>query len=496
MLAHGRTVSWSQLKGRVARIAGALRSSGVAAGDRVCLLSLNRPEFLEIQYAVAWAGAILVPLNFRFTAPELCCAIQKSRSSLLVVDAHFAEVVKSVRCELPELQVLWIGNGAADEDYERLLGGEPVADAVPENTGSVAGIFFTGGTTGTPRGVALSHASLCVHYLEMREALNYDASSVYAHVMPMFHLAGFGMGNALTMAAGTHCFLDQFSPHACLDLVSRCGVTHLSLVPTMISMLLDEVEGGPVGSIEALASVKMISYGAAPIEAVLLERLLRIIPNVRLRQFYGMTELSGACVSLAPEFHGLDKLELMQCAGQSMATSEVEIVRSDGSRCEINEVGEIVVRGAQVMLGYWDDPTGTAQALRDGWMHTEDLGSMDALGFVRICGRSKDLIISGGENIFALEVENALASHPQVLQSAIIGLPDERWGERVHAVIVVAHRLGTDALVEVLEKHCRGLIANYKIPRSWSFREEPLPLSGVGKVQKQKLRAEFTDHAS
>ena len=495
------TVSWRELSDRVARVAGGLKQAGVAPGDRVCILSLNRPEFLEVHYATAWAGGVLVPLNFRFAAAELRDAIRKTGSRLLIADASFAPTVHDVARQIDGLRVIWIGGDAADGDrYDRLLAGKPIEDQSTQREQATAGIFFTGGTTGSPRGVAISHSGLRVEFLELRQALEFGRDSIYVHLMPMFHLAGFGIGSALTLAAGTHLFLDQFSPKACLDLVARHKPTHLSLVPTMLSMVLDEAEArsaaGEAG-IEVLSSVKMIIYGAAPITPALLDRLQRLVPGVKLRQFYGMTELSGACVTLAPEDHDAapDKVHRMRSIGQSMASVEIRIVAEDGTECACDEPGEIAVRGPLVMQGYWDDPEGTAEVLRDGWMHTGDVGSMDRDGYISIHDRTKDMIISGGENIYSLEVENALARHPKVLQCALVGVPDPKWGERAHAVVVVRPDDVAGELSKELDAHCRQLIANYKVPRSWTIRSEPLPLSGVGKIQKQKLRQEIVANA-
>lgn len=493
-----KVLSWHALTERVATIAGGLKAAGVEPGERICILSLNRPEFLEIHYAVAWAGGILVPLNFRFAAAELRDAIRKTGANLLIADASFAPVVQDVTGQIEGLRVIWIGTGDAvdGERYETLLDADPIDDLSIEREQATAGIFFTGGTTGSPRGVAISHSGLRVEFLELRQALEFDRESIYVHLMPMFHLAGFGIGSALTMAAGTHLFLDQFSPPACLDLVARHKPTHLSLVPTMLSMVLDEAEArsaaGEAG-IEVLSSVKMIIYGAAPITPALLDRLQRLVPGVKLRQFYGMTELSGACVTLAPEDHDAapDKVHRMRSIGQSMASVEIRIVAEDGRECGYDEPGEIVVRGPLVMQGYWADPEGTAEVLRDGWMHTGDVGSMDRDGYISIHDRTKDMIISGGENIYSLEVENALACHPKVVQCALVGIPDAKWGERAHAVVVVRPDDVAGVLSQELDAHCRQLIANYKVPRTWTVRHEPLPLSGVGKIQKQKLRAEI-----
>lgn len=490
------SITWRELRDRAARLAGALRAMGIAPGDRVAILSTNRSQALEAQYATLWAGALLVPLNFRFAPAELRHALQVSGTKLLWADSGFQKEVSDVKDAVDGLSVAWLDEGSSGEGalHSELLRADPIDDH-GGTLSEAAGIFFTGGTTGPPKGVTLTHQNILVQVLEMRDALEMEATSVYAHIMPMFHLADFGVGHAVTLAAGTHCFLSKFSAQACAALVASRRITHLSLVPTMLSTLLDEVDAGHVSdeALQALAAVKVVGYGAAPISAALLERLSRRLPRARLRQFYGLTESCGACVTLAPEFHGPgpDAQLRMRSVGQPMASVDIRIVHEDGRECATSETGEILLRGPLVMSGYWGDASATARALRGGWLHTGDLGVMDEGGFLTLRDRSKDMIISGGENVFSIEVEDALASHDAVIACAVLGLPDEHWGERVHAVIVIAPDHHQADLADRLTSHCRARIAGYKIPRSWTFRRAPLPLSGVGKVQKHKLREEI-----
>jgi len=264
----------------------------------------------------------------------------------------------------------------------------------------------------------------------------------------------------------------------------------------MLATLLDTAEDEPRDMAAALAAVRTVAYGGAPIPAPLLNRLLARLPNAKFRQFYGMTETCGACTSLPPEFHvpGVDAARL-RSVGQAMPFAEISIVAPDGTERPRGEAGEVAIRGLQTMRGYWNDSDATSRALRPGWLHSGDVGVMDADGFVTIVERLKDMIISGGENIYSAEVEHVIAAHPSVVSCAVIGLSDQRWGERVHAVVVRRSDVESGELRRDLEARCRDLIAGYKCPKSWDIRVEPLPLSSLGKVNKVKLREEALSYA-
>jgi acyl-CoA synthetase (AMP-forming)/AMP-acid ligase II len=331
----------------------------------------------------------------------------------------------------------------------------------------------------------------------MQSSLELRADSIYLHATPLFHLADCGIGHAVTFAAGAHSFLAQFDASTCLTKILQDGVTEINLVPTMLATLLDAAEGEPGNIAPALAAVRTVAYGGAPIPAPLLHRLLARLPNAKFRQFYGMTETCGACTSLPPEFHvpGVDAARL-RSVGQAMPFAEIKIIAPDGGERPRGEAGEVAIRGPQTMRGYWNDPDATSHALRGGWIHSGDVGVMDANGFVTIIERLKDMIISGGENIYSAEVEQVIAAHPSVVACAVIGLSDRRWGERVHAVVVRRSHVESGELRRDLEARCRDLIAGYKCPKSWDIRTEPLPLSSLGKVNKAKLREEAVSYAS
>jgi acyl-CoA synthetase (AMP-forming)/AMP-acid ligase II len=478
--------TWREVSRRIAAMAGAVRAAGLQPGDHIATLALNSPRYFEMLLAAWWAGCVLVPINTRLSLEEVRFIIDHSGASLLVTDEAFAAMGKQAQQAVPALR------GAItldDATYEQMISQAPVEDAAP-GLEALAAIFYTGGTTGLPKGVELTHANFAFAALGMERDLGHDTETVYLHAAPLFHLADFGIGLGVTLAAGGHSFLAQFSPELFYERLRLDGVTHLQLVPTMLAMLLDS----PARDDRLLMQIRCVSYGAAPISQALLARLIEACPNARIQQFYGMTECCGAAVRLPPDRHVINgpKAGKLQAAGQAITGFEVRIVDpSDPVHrpCQPGEAGEIQMRGPAVMRGYWKDPEKTAQTLSDGWLCSGDIGRMDEEGFVYVVDRLKDMIISGGENIYCAEVENVLSAHPAVSTCAVIGLPDEHWGERVHAVVVVRDGHVLDA--PTLDSHCRSHIAGYKVPRSYEFRSAPLPLSGVGKVQKNILRQEW-----
>jgi acyl-CoA synthetase (AMP-forming)/AMP-acid ligase II len=346
------------------------------------------------------------------------------------------------------------------------------------------------GTTGFPKGVMLSHANLCSSALSLwSDELVSEGSKAgtYLHVAPMFHLADMGIAQVQWMAGQTHTILSAFEPRSVLDTLARDRVTVVLLVPTMIQMLVDHPA---ISEPRDLSALRTIIYGSSPISEALIERVMAILPGVAFVQAYGMTELSPIATINTGYYHSAEgrKLGKLPSAGRAARCMEVRIVDAEEREVPRGTVGEVVVRGPNVMLGYWNHPELTAQAVRDGWMHTGDGAWMDEDGFVFIADRLKDMIVSGGENVYSGEVENALARHPAVAACAVIGIPDERWGETVHAVVVT--RKGAQVSVDALIAHCRTLIAGYKCPRSLVFVEQ-LPLSGAGKVLKTHLREPF-----
>lgn len=485
----GRTRTWREVGDRVAKGAALLKRIGISSDDRVAVLCLNSDRYLELYFSILWAGMTIVPVNWRWSPAEITQCFSDCEPRLLVVDDTFADQADALCAGSSQnMRVLYAGDSKAPAgmiDYE-----EEIADIAPVHDmmrrgDDLAGLFYTGGTTGRSKGVMLTHRNIMWSQLSYIAHTKPDENDVYLHVAPMFHVADMASVFGITSVGGTHLFAGRFDPDQVLTLIETEGVTALTLVPTMLQMLLDRPRAEKV-----MTSLRRILYGASPISPTLLRRALHMLPNVSFVQCYGMTELSPMATVLGSDEHDPDASdELLSSAGQPIFGVELRIVDDDGWEMPSGEVGEVIVRGPNVMRGYWKNPEETERALRNGWMHTGDAGYLDANGFLHLADRLKDMIVVGGENVYSIEVENALMAHPDIVQSAAIGVPNEIWGEAVHAVIVV--RPGSQLTKEAIDMHCRSLLAGYKRPTSIEIRTEPLALSGVGKVLKAPLRAPY-----
>ncbi|SPL88135.1 Long-chain-fatty-acid--CoA ligase [[Actinomadura] parvosata subsp. kistnae] len=488
MTVHGHRVrTAAESAERVARLAGAFRSLGVAPGDRIAALAMNSDRYHEYLLATPWAGAVVLPLNVRWSPAEIVHALRESATGVLLVDDTFAPLVPSLRAELDDLAtVIFCGDGDPPQGmigYERLIvDGTPAEDA-RRGGDELFGIFYTGGTTGHPKGVMLTHRNLAASALgSLATGQFLTPRGRLLHAAPMFHLADIAAWTAGMIVGSTHVIIPAFTPAGALEAIQRHRVTDTLWVPTMIQLAIDHPD---VLSYD-LSSVEHLVYGASPISEAVLERARAVFSRAGFVQAYGMTELSPIATLLLPADH--DDPALRRAAGRAAPHSEVRVVDAHGAEVPRGTVGEIVVRGDHVTPGYWRREEETAAALRGGWMHTGDGGYMDERGYVFVVDRIKDMIVSGGENVYSAEVENALAKHPAVAACAVIGVPDERWGERVHAVVVL--RPGLAATEEELREFCRDRIAGYKLPRSVAFAGE-LPLSGAGKILKRELRRRY-----
>lgn len=493
----GRSTSFAELGERVARLAGALKGLGLASGDCVAMLSRNSQRYIEYSLGVPWADGVLNPVNTRWSLVEIVYSLDDSDTRVLIVDDTFKDMGLAIAKQAKTLRhVIYAGDGETPEGmlgYEQLLAvAEPVEDA-RRSGDQLLGIFYTGGTTGFPKGVMISQNNLAYASLASLSRGFFSDKAVFMHAMPMFHLADFSAMYGLLVTGGTHVILPAFSAEAALKTIIDDQVSELMLAPTMIQMLLDGRQANPALAQVELSAIRRIVYGASPISPVLLDRACACFPNAEFTQGYGMTELTTAGTMLDAQYHCAEHQASgkMYSAGRPVNCVELRIVDGDDRELPRGQVGEIVVRGPTVMLGYWNKPEATAEALRNGWMHTGDGGYMDEDGFVHIVDRLKDMIVSGGENIYSAEVENALSSHPAVAQCAVIGIPCDKWGETVHAVIVL--KPGASAGEDEMVAHCRTLIAGYKCPRSVEFRTA-LPLSGVGKILKNELRKPYWEN--
>jgi long-chain acyl-CoA synthetase len=481
-----RKRTYAEIGRRVPRLAAALRGLGLKKGDRLGVLALNSDNYIELFFASAWANLVLVPLNTRWAVPENVYSLRDAECSALVVDDAFAGQVPELRAAHPMANVVHMGDQPTPAgllSYEALIESTP---PMPDECGSgddLCGIYYTGGTTGSPKGVMLSHTNFTTASVNWIATLHFSEDTVYMHSAGFFHLAGASPAFALTMAGGTHVCLPKFEALPAFEAIQKHKVSYVLFVPTMINMLLNHADFAKYD----LTSVRYCEYGASPMPDAVLAAAIEKLPTWVFIQGYGMTESAALTVSLPWKYHfdGEHGKARRRAAGRAAYAIDVRIVDPEGNELPRNQTGEIAVRGPQVMLGYWKKPEATAAALRNGWLHTGDGAYMDEDGFVYIVDRVKDMIISGGENIYSKEVENAVHAHPAVRECAVIGIPDEKWGESVLAVVVVKDGMSLTAQ-EVID-HCHTLIANYKCPRSVEFRDA-LPLSGAGKIMKNVLR--------
>lgn len=486
-----RRRTYAQLRDRVARLAAGLRSLGVAADDRVGILMLNSDRYLETLYATYWAGGAVNPVNVRWSPDEIAYSLDDCDTRVLVVDDTFLPMVPQLAERSKSLQTLvHAGDGetpAGMISFEALVAQHEPAEDAMRGGRDLAGVFYTGGTTGFPKGVMNSHAGL---YSNALGAVTDDIAAeggVALHAAPMFHMADLVFFNASLMTGSTNVIIPAFDPVKVLDAIERERVTHALLVPTMIQLTVDH----PELARRDISSLKFVVYGASPISEAVLDRAMQAFPTAGFIQAYGMTELSPIVTVLSAYWHSLEgcaKANKRRSAGRPNAVADLRVVDINDRTVPNGTVGEIVARGPGVMLGYWNKPEETATALRNGWMHTGDGGYMDDDGFVFIVDRVKDMIVTGGENVYSVEVENAVARHPAVAAVAVIGIPSDQWGEAVHAVIV--SKPGAKPTADEIIAHCKALIASYKVPRSIEF-VDALPMSGAGKVLKREIRKRF-----
>ena len=485
-----RRHTWAELVERIARLAGGLKRLGLAPGDRVGIIALNSDRYLEVFFGVPWAGGVIVPVNHRWSAAEIAYSLNDSGTTLLFVDREFWSLVPELRSLVEsELKIICIDTepGDCDATQDGLIDSTNGIEEHPNTRDSVSGIFYTGGTTGRSKGVMLTHENHVTNTLQLITMVGALPETIYLHAAPTFHIADAQYVYLITHIGGRHIFMPRFEPAACAQAMQDHGVTDTILVPTMIQMWLEQ----PGFETFDLTQFQRLFYGASPMPEAVAIDLVKKLPWVSAFHLYGQTEAAPLLTALPARYHtaeGPHAGRLRSC-GRAMPAVELKIVDDTGHEVPRGTIGEIVACGPNIMKGYWGREDLTAETVRDGWLYTGDAAYMDDGGFIFISDRLKDMIISGGENVYSTDVENALYEHPDVGQCAVIGVPDDKWGERVHAIVVPIANATPDA--DALIAHCRELIAAYKCPRSISFQHEPLPLSGAGKVLKTELRKPF-----
>lgn len=488
-----RRRTWAEFDDRVHRMAAALRALGVKPGDRVAALALLSDRFFELLAAASRAGAIFVPLNWRWSVPELADALSDCEPAVLFYDARMADSGRALVKGRPEMIAVSLTEGLDGLPfYETLVEAHSPGPEVPRGGDDAYSLGYTGGTTGRSKAAIVTHRNVLTMSLSCQSEGILCADSVFLVTGPMFHVAGSFPALSLIVGGGTGVLIEQFEPREALRLIDEHKVTESLLVPTVLSMTVDCPDFDQFDT----STLKTVMYGGAPITEALLDRVLTKLPHTEFVQIYGMTELAGACTMLPHKYllgeHR--KRGLNTATGRAMPGMHMRVVDSDDREIPRGEIGEITIRSDTVMKGYWRRPQETADALRNGWMHTGDGGYMTEDGFIFIVDRMKDMIISGGENVYSTEVENAVASHPAVKETVVIGIPSEKWGESVHAVVRL-HDGAVCTEVDIIA-HVRTRLAAYKAPRSVEFRVEPFPVSPANKVLKREIRQPYWEGRS
>lgn len=488
---QGYEGTFAQHGDRTLRLCAALQSElGVGRGDRFAVLATNSHEYLELYHAAFLGAGVVNPLNLRLAGKELEYIVRDSGTEVIFVDAFFAEslarAMDAADGPSPIRHTVLIGDGDVPHDirYEDLLAAvDPVVPDEPEED-DLAVLMYTGGTTGVPKGVVLDHRAELLNLYHVGMVLNFDPTSVFLHQTPMFHAASMGGILGIPASGGSSVFMPMFDPGGAMTLIERHRVTQTVMVPTMIGMLLDHPEFSP----ERLASLEVLTYGASPMPATLTDRLQELYPKLDLSQGYGMTESSAVLTFLDAADHRAGGPRL-RSAGRPVSGVVLSIRDDDGNEVARGEIGEVCARGGNFMREYWNKPEATEEVFQNGWYHTGDAGYLDESGYLFLVDRVKDMIVTGGENVYSAEVESAISKHPAVAQVAVIGIPHDTWGEQVHAIVVLSQ--GAAATTEELQAFAREQIAGYKVPKTIEFRDEPLPLSGAMKVLKRELRAPY-----
>lgn len=469
-----------------------LAAHGVGSGDRVAVLALTSDCYVELLAAIPWAGGVVVALNWRWSIPELADALADCEPVVLCFDRTMADMALDLAKGRPELRLLALDDGYGElPGYEGQIAGAAPAPPASRDGGDAFQLAYTGGTTGRSKAAILTHRNVLVEALACQAEGVLGADCTFLLNGPMFHAAGTWPSISLMGSGGALVLMPQFEVEGALQLVQDARITEALLVPTVLQMLIDHSRFAEFD----VTSLRTILYGAAPITEALLDRALAAFPVTRFIQCYGMTELAPVCSMLHHEFLTGHWREIgaHRAAGRALIGVEIAIVDPDDQALPRGSVGEIIVRSETMMAGYWRRPEETAQALRGGWMHTGDGGYMDEHGLVHVVDRVKDMIISGGENVYSTEVENALCSHPDVSEAVVIAIPDAKWGEAVHAIVRLrpGSANSSDAITVSILAHVRSRIAGYKVPRSIELRDAPFPMTPANKILKRELRQPF-----
>ena len=480
---QNRRFSYAELDARANRIAHVLLAKGVQKGDRVALLAMNGVEYIESYFGAAKIGAVVVPLNWRLVPDELDFIIGDSGPVVLMYGQEFDEAANELHGRKSPVRD-WIRIGAGEcpdwaEDYDQLCADAPTDE--PEINASdddLLFIMYTSGTTGLPKGAVHTHTTMAWASLTANMTCDMRYGDRSLQMLPLFHVGALTPATANIHRGATLVVLRTFDPTLALDVIERERITTSLVVPAMLQFMLQS----PSLDTVSLDTVRWFQCGAAPVPVSLIETYAEL--GIEIHQIYGLTETCGPACLISPE----EAISKAGSTGPAFFHTDIRVVDPRGVDAAPGEIGEVIVRGRHVMKEYWNRPEATAETIRDGWLYSGDLATIDEEGFVYIQDRKKDMIISGGENIYPAEIENVLSAHPKLAEAAVIGLPSEKWGETPVAIVVVAgdESPTTDEVIDF----CRGKLASYKLPHAVEFIDE-IPRNLTGKILKRILREQF-----
>jgi acyl-CoA synthetase (AMP-forming)/AMP-acid ligase II len=488
-LGTGHAVSYGEHLARVERLTAVIRALGLGPGDRLGVLAGASHVYVELWQAALSGAAVINPLNSRLAAEEIVYILNDSETEVIFVDAEFAPMIASIRERLPALRrVVLIGKGDVphDDRLDDLMSAvEPALPSVEPEERAPAVLMYTGGTTGLPKGVVLSQRGLALQVYRMQAAIRPAPGEVFLSVMPLFHIGGMSAWGFFLPSGGKTVLLPAFEPGLANRAIRDHRIRTIGAVPTMLAMMLEHPEFEP----GMLDSLRRVIYGAAPMPPELLDRFLKTFPQIGFLQVYGMTECCASVTALLPEDHQPES-PVLRSVGRACLGVELEIRDPETTRpLAQGETGEIWIRCGSMLTAYWKKKAQTEASIVDGWYRSGDAGRLDERGYLFLADRVKDMIVTGGENVYSIEVENAISSHPAVTQVAVVGAPHPTWSEVVHAFVVCEPGAVSG---EELAAHARKSIAGFKVPKGWTFQSEPLPLSAAGKILKKELRERLT----
>jgi len=487
--------TWAEHMDRVKRLAAVLQSNGIGKGDRFGIICRNTWRHCELLHAGYWNGSVPVPVNYRLAPPEISYILEDAGTSQLFIEDAFLGLLDGGGLNPWRENAICIpGDGRSTKlrSSDDLIAAASPTDGNDSDEEDDAILLYTGGTTGRSKGVRLTHRNVFSNGQQCTAPMNITADDVYLHVAPMFHSADL-LGTGYTQAGAAHAYLPVFTPANLLTAFQDYGVTCAMMAPTMIILTLQEPDFGKYD----LSSLDRVYYGSSPMAVEWIRRTMEAFPAANIQQGYGLTETSPILTTLDEDVHvramETGEYDILKAAGRPLVGIDMRIVDADGNEVPTGQDGEVVVRGPNVTVGYLNRPEENERAFRDGWFHTGDVGKMDENGFMYLLDRKKDMIITGGENVYSSEVEAALYQHEDVHECAVVGVPDDKYGEALFAAIVP--RPGSQLTKDGIIEHCRGRIGGYKIPRQMAFVDE-LPKSAMGKILKTEIRKTYGEDIS